>query len=685
VRARAALALAVLAAGSPWAPRAAAEDPVTKAGPPPARTNRLATERSPYLRQHMHNPVDWWPWGPEAFAKAKERDVPVFLSVGYAACHWCHVMEHESFEDAATAALLNEAFVCVKVDREERPDVDDVYMTAIQVTTGRGGWPMTCVLTPDGRPFVALTYLPRAALQDLARRVRSTWTGQRARVEAAADDVASAVRASAAGIDLPAVPGSDAEIVASAVERLRADFDPVHGGFDRVPKFPPHAALLLLLDRGGAVGGEAGLSMARRTLDAMASGGIRDHVGGGFHRYSTDAVWLLPHFEKMLYDNALLARAYLEAHAIDREPRWARVARSTLDWVVREMSVEGGGYASSLDADTEGHEGLTYTWTVDELAEALGKEDGALAARAFGARPEGNYDEEATRRPAGRNVLHLALPVADLAESLGLPAAHLGPRLDGLRGRLLAARAKRSQPGRDGKVVTAWNGLLLGAFARAGTVLGDAAWTERARDLARFLLRASRDGGRLLRFPKASGPTIPGFLDDHAHLADGLLDLAEATGEPGWADEAATLAGALLAGFAAPGGGFHSTSTAHEALLARPRTPSTRRSRPGTRRRRGCSCASPRGPARSAGRRRATPPSRRTARSRPARRRGRRRSSACSPTARRSPPRAPSRSRPTSACGGAPRRWTSSSSAGRRGPARACASWSAWPSTRAGT
>jgi uncharacterized protein YyaL (SSP411 family) len=517
----------------------------------------------------MHNPVDWHPWGTEAFERARREGKPVFLSIGYAACHWCHVMERESFEDAATARALNETFVCVKVDREERPDVDDVYMTAVQLTTGRGGWPMSCLLTPEGRPFLARTYIPAGDLRALCARVRELWRTDRPRLEEAAAQIADAVREQARGLEAGPLRGDDPELVRGAVARLAAEFDRERGGFDRVPKFPPHAALAFLLDRGGEAGGEEGLAMARKTLDAMASGGVRDHVGGGFHRYSTDAEWLLPHFEKMLYDNALLAAAYARAHALGREERYALVARETFDWLEREMAVAGGGYASSLDADTEHEEGLTYTWTVAELREVLGPTEGAWAAAVYGAAPDGNFRDEASGRRSGRNVLHLPVPLDEVARREGVPLGDVRRRLDAVRARLLAARARRAQPPRDGKVLTAWNALLVSAFAQAGTALRDPELVRRGERLAAFLLERSRDGERLLRFPKDSGPPIPGFLDDHAHLAEACLDLAEASGDDRHAAEARRLADAILARFQDPAGGFFQSSTEHEALLAR--------------------------------------------------------------------------------------------------------------------
>ncbi|MFO0932439.1 MAG: thioredoxin domain-containing protein [Planctomycetota bacterium] len=553
-------------------PAARAEDPMKPHGKPaaPAPLNRLAGERSPYLKQHQSNPVDWWPWGPEAFAEAKRLDKPVFLSIGYAACHWCHVMAHESFEDEATAKVMNEVFLNVKVDREERPDVDDVYMAAVQLTTGHGGWPMSVYLLPDGRPFLARTYLRKQDVVATAVRVAELWKTDRARIEGAADELADAIRQQAAGPRLPAHTGSDAELVAEAVAQSVASFDRERGGFDRRPKFPPHAHLLAFLDRDGTAAGPEALEMARVTLDGMARGGVHDHVGGGFHRYSTDAEWLVPHFEKMLYDNALLACAYARAAVVLKEPRHAEVVRGILGWVEREMAVAGGGYASSLDADTDGEEGLTYTWTPDEVRAAL--PDAGLAALVldvYGVRDGGNYLEEASGKPSGRSILHLREPLAKTAARLGRPLADLDRDLARARATLLAVRARRAQPGLDGKVLTSWNGLLLSAFAAAGTALHEPRFLDAGRALARFLLDHARDGDRLLRFPKASGPAIPGFLDDHVHLADGLLDLADATGEPAWADAARALADQVLARFADPAGGFFATSDAHERLLAR--------------------------------------------------------------------------------------------------------------------
>jgi uncharacterized protein YyaL (SSP411 family) len=566
-----ALAIVGLAAGTSSPSRAEDAMPTGKKTEPtsPAQpTNRLAGERSPYLRQHQHNPVDWRPWGAEAFAEAKAKGKPVFLSIGYAACHWCHVMAHESFESQDVAAAMNDVFVCVKVDREERPDIDDVYMAACQMTTGSGGWPLTAFLLPDGRPFLVRTFLRPDAVVQTSQQIARLWQTDRARLEAAAEEIANAVREHAASPQAPAFAGSDADLVREAVAQSVASFDRERGGFDRSPKFPPHAHLLFFLDGHGAAAGPEALAMARVTLDGMAAGGVCDHVGGGFHRYSTDAEWLVPHFEKMLYDNALLAQAYARAFEVTKEPRYADVVRALLAWVEREMAVAGGGYASSLDADTNHEEGLTYTWTPEEIRAALPATDAKLFESVYAVRAGGNYVEESSGRPTGRSILHLPEPLEKTAARAGRPVADIARDLARARITLLDVRMKRAQPGRDDKVLTAWNGLLISAFAIAGSALSEPQFLERGKTLARFLLDHGRDDGRLLRFPKGSGPAIPGFLDDHVHLADGLLDLADATGDAAWASEARVLADVVLARFADPAGGYFSSSSDHEALLS---------------------------------------------------------------------------------------------------------------------
>ena len=531
------------------------------------KPNRLAKERSPYLRQHQHNPVDWHPWGEEAFAKAEAEDKPVFLSVGYAACHWCHVMEHESFEDPETAAILNEAFVCVKVDREERPDVDRVYMTFVQRRTGRGGWPMTVFLTPEGKPFFGGTYFRREQLQQIVANTTTLWRDRRADVLETAEAYAAMVADSADGLDVPATDDSDAEILKTMRAALGASFDHAHGGYGRgpgawSPKFPPHGDLLYFLDKGGARMGPAEREQMLKTLDAMEAGGIHDQVGGGFHRYSTDRAWLLPHFEKMLYDNALLAQAYAAAYALTDEPRYRRVVARLFGWIEREMKRPGGGYASSLDADTEGEEGLTYTWSWAELEAVLSADELAFLAPLMGLKAEGNFRDEATGAPVDRNIPHWARP----------RDAALEARVDALLDKLHAARRERAQPPLDEKVIVAWNGLLLSAFARAGTHLEDPALHARGRELAAFLLEhCRREDGTLLRFPRDSGPEIVGFCEDHAHVVEGLLDLGEATGEARWLEAARDLGGRMNALFldGARGGFFATSDEHHEVLIAR--------------------------------------------------------------------------------------------------------------------
>ncbi|MGC8633451.1 MAG: thioredoxin domain-containing protein [Candidatus Limnocylindrales bacterium] len=582
--------------------------------------NHLAGETSPYLLQHAHNPVDWYPWGPEALARARTEDRPIFLSIGYAACHWCHVMERESFEDPRTAARLNAEFVPIKVDREERPDLDAIYMAAVQAMTGLGGWPMSVFLTPEGRPFYGGTYFPAArglgipAFGDVLQAVSAAWRERRSELEALAEQLSASVAASSRlalredpeGVASPARPGADGvggavgaapgdaagpppwsatadqgrepvlpvrpadhaqtverRLLARAVTVLASSFDRVNGGWGGAPKFPQPAVIELLLAWHVASGDALALASAERSLYAMASGGIHDQVGGGFHRYSTDARWLVPHFEKMLYDNAQLARAYVHAFALTGNPRHARVAGRTLDYLRREMTTPEGLFAASQDADTDGVEGATYTWTRAELEDALGS-DGPLVADALGATAEGNWD--------GRNVLYRARDVASLAALHGLDAPVVEARLGDALQRLLAVRAQRPQPLRDGKALAAWNGLAIAALADSGRVLGraeDLAAAIRAADAALRLLRDP--DGRLMRSWKDGRAVLPGYLEDYALLADGLLALYEATFDERWFAAARQLADVVLALFAEPAGGFWDTAADHEALFVRPR------------------------------------------------------------------------------------------------------------------
>jgi uncharacterized protein YyaL (SSP411 family) len=536
--------------------------------PPDGGTNfnRLIHATSPYLLQHARNPVDWFPWGPEALEKAKREDKPIFLSVGYSACHWCHVMEHESFEDAAVAKLLNELCVPVKVDREERPDLDDLYMVATQIMTGRGGWPNSVWLLPDGRPWYAGTYFPREdrggqpGFKTLLARLDEVWKSRRPDIEQQAAALTSAIQQNAAAAVSNAAPATRADLQATLEQALRAleeDYDPRHGGFGGAPKFPPHSTLRLLLAAHARDPQPGRLAMIQGTLDAMQAGGIHDHVGGGFHRYATDARWFLPHFEKMLYDNAQLARLYAEACRVTSNAAYAATARDTFDWVLRDMADPAGGFHSALDADSEGEEGRFYVWSRDQLEAVLGPEQADSFARAYGFTADGNYREEASGHATGANIPFLA------------PGAPRPELADALR-KLREARAQRVWPARDDKVLTAWNGLMIGALAIGSRDLGEPRYLAAATRAAEFLLTRMRHEGRLLRSWRDGQAHIPAYLDDHAALVDALLDLHEVTNEPRWRDEALAVARAMVALFRdEQDGTFYFTAPDHEQLLTR--------------------------------------------------------------------------------------------------------------------
>jgi uncharacterized protein YyaL (SSP411 family) len=512
--------------------------------------NRLALETSPYLLQHRDNPVDWYPWGAEALARARTQDRPILLSVGYSACHWCHVMERESFEDAATADYMNEHFVCVKVDREERPDVDAIYMEAVQAMTGQGGWPMTVFLDPEGVPFYGGTYFPpdesrgMPSFRMVMEAIVDAYSGKREEIReraAATRERLGAIGAVEPDPDLP----TDAELE-QALGGLLASADREHGGFRGAPKFPPASALELLLARG------AGADVVEKTLDAMLAGGIYDQLGGGFARYSVDAVWLVPHFEKMLYDNALLAPAYLHGWQVLGHERYRRVCEETLDWMLAEMRGPEGGFYSALDADSEGEEGRFYVWHPEQIRELLGADADAVLDH-YGVSQRGNFE--------GANILHLAAG-ADAEPPAGLDAA---------RRTLYEARAKRVWPGLDDKRLTAWNALAISALAEASAVLGREDYLDAARQCAGFVLGSLRDSeGRLLRTYKDGDARLNGYLEDHAFLLEALLSLYEASFEARWFEAARELAETMIARFGDPErGGFFSTSVDHEELIAR--------------------------------------------------------------------------------------------------------------------
>jgi len=548
-------------------------------------TNRLAGETSPYLLQHAHNPVDWYPWGAEALDAARALDRPIFLSIGYAACHWCHVMERETFEDEAVAADLRRDFIAIKVDREERPDLDAVYMAAVQTMTGGGGWPMSVFLTPAGQPFYGGTYFPPEprhglpAFRQVLAGVAVAWRDRREELEASGARLVEAIVESRAAVG--ADPGLELNggALDAAVAALEATFDAGRGGWGGAPKFPSAMTIAFLLQRSvgsdGRTGGDPrALAMARRTLDAMADGGIHDQLGGGFHRYATDAAWLVPHFEQMLYDNALLADAYLDAWRLTGEPAYRDVAFGVLDFIARDLRRPDGTFAASLDADTLGVEGATFTWTAAEIRTALGDE-AALFSTAYGVTDGGNWE--------GRTILSRVRDDADLAERFGCPVAEIAERLSAARATLFARRSERPQPARDDKALTAWNALAIGAFARAAAaVTGDVEPAElpsrsiRYRDLAitaaTALLAGVRDSaGRIHRSWKDGRATADGVLEDHADLAAGLLALYEVTFDERWFVAARELADAILERFADPDGGFFDTATDAEPLIARPK------------------------------------------------------------------------------------------------------------------
>ena len=551
--------------------------------------NRLAGETSPYLLQHAHNPVDWYPWGPDALAAARDGDKPIFLSIGYAACHWCHVMERETFEDEAVAADLRRDFIAIKVDREERPDIDQVYMSAVQALTGGGGWPMSVFLTPDGRPFYGGTYFPPEprhglpAFRQVLAGVAAAWHDDRAAVESSGQRLVDALvdhqrlagsGATGAGQGTQAALDGAGATFASALAALETAFDARRGGWGGAPKFPQSMTIEYLLRRSVGPGADAReLAMARRTLDAMAAGGIHDQLGGGFHRYSTDANWLVPHFEQMLYDNAQLARVYLHAWQLTGETQYRDVATGVLDFMARDLLRPDGTLAASLDADTQGVEGATFTWTAAEVRAVLGGADGDLVepfVGAYGVTAGGNWEDT--------TILSRVRFDQEVAAGLGLEPAEAARRLAAARAILLARRAERPQPARDDKALAAWNGLAIAAFADAAAALsiadgtaaaGYAAIATRAADAVLAGLRTA--DGRLRRSWKDGRASADGVLEDHADLAEGLLALYEATSDERWFVEARALADTILDHFVDPDGGFFDTADDAETLVARPR------------------------------------------------------------------------------------------------------------------
>jgi hypothetical protein len=540
------------------------------------KPNRLISEKSPYLLQHAYNPVDWHPWGPEAFEKALRENKPIFLSIGYSTCHWCHVMEEESFEDPQVAQLLNETFVSIKVDREERPDIDSHFMTISVMMTGSGGWPLNLMLTPDQKPFYASTYIPkesrfgRVGMLELIPRVQTAWLKQDKDMLDTANQVAAAVQqavdiSTAGDLDL------DETLLKAAYEDLANQFDAKNGGFGQTPKFPiPHNSLFLLR-YWQRTGDEAALAMVEKTLQAMRQGGVYDQLGFGFHRYSTDAVWLVPHFEKMLYDQALLAMAYLEAYQATGKAQYAQTAREIFTYVLRDMTAPTGGFYSAEDADSEGEEGKFYLWTTDEIRQTLQPEDADLVMAAFGIIPAGNFNDSIQGKPVGTNILHLTKPLPELAADLELAEPELVARLDSAIQQLLAARQARPHPSKDDKILTDWNGLMIVALARGGQVLDEAQYTQAAKQAADFILDDMRDEhGRLWHRYRDGEAAVPANVDDYAFLTWGLLELYESDFEVQYLETALNLTDDMLTHFwDEQNGGFYFTPDDGEGLLAR--------------------------------------------------------------------------------------------------------------------
>ncbi|MDB4985458.1 MAG: hypothetical protein JWN04_636 [Myxococcaceae bacterium] len=543
---------------------------------PAEKANRLLHETSPYLLQHAHNPVDWYPWGSAALERAQSEDKPLLLSIGYAACHWCHVMERESFEDPAIAALMNEHFVCIKVDREERPDLDDIYMAATVAMTGQGGWPMTVFLTPDQRPFYAGTYFPptsrygRPGFSDLLTRIAEVWRDERSGIEEQATELTNAVRTQLSAVAPAAVSRSTIEL---AVKQLSDAYDETFGGFGRAPKFPPSPALRLLLRHHASSGDARALAMVTGTLDGMRRGGMYDHVAGGFARYSTDERWHVPHFEKMLYDNAQLARVYTEAFQITGNPDYARVTRETLDYALRELQSPEGGFYSATDADSEGVEGKFFCFSESELRALLDEPTSSLFCAYYGVLPEGNWE--------GSNVLWTPRPLADVARELGLLDAdaeltveleRLRADLEGARARVYDARSLRVPPLLDDKVLVSWNGLLIGALAEAARVLDQPRYREAAERAADDLLsRFTRPDGGLYRTARAGKAHLDAYLEDYAYLGVALIELYECGADSRYLQRALALAERMQRDFADHEGGFFHTARDHEPLIARSR------------------------------------------------------------------------------------------------------------------
>jgi uncharacterized protein YyaL (SSP411 family) len=540
--------------------------------------NKLISEKSPYLLQHARNPVDWYPWGADAFNRAQNENKPIFLSIGYSTCHWCHVMEKESFEDPEVARLLNETFVCIKVDREERPDIDNTYMTVCHMMSGSGGWPLTIIMTPDKKPFFATTYVPketrfgRIGMKEIIPSIKALWTGKRSELLTSAGQIAGALEQ----IESEARGSLGSELGEStlkkAYDQLARSFDAQNGGFGTAPKFPTPHNLMFLLRYWKRTGDKQALAMVEKTLEAMRLGGIYDHVGFGFHRYSTDNRWFLPHFEKMLYDQALLAMAYIEAYqATDGKEAYEQTAREIFSYVLRDMTNREGGFYSAEDADSEGEEGRFYLWTWDEVGHVLSGEEAELMARVFTVKKDGNFTEEATGRETGKNILVLKKPFAVIASDLAISTNELAQRLEVARKKLFEARTKRVRPHKDDKILTDWNGLMIAALAKGAQAFDDSRYADAARRSADFILATMVDAkGRLYHRYRDGEAAIGAFLDDYAFLTWGLIELYETTFASSYLQRALDLNALMLEHFwDGEGGGFYFTADDADRVLVR--------------------------------------------------------------------------------------------------------------------
>jgi uncharacterized protein YyaL (SSP411 family) len=538
------------------------------------KANRLIDEKSPYLLQHAYNPVDWYPWGEEAFEKARREDKPIFLSIGYSTCHWCHVMEHESFEDEESARLMNDTFISIKVDREERPDIDHMYMSVAQMMTGSGGWPLNIIMTPDKKPFFAGTYFPKSSrygrigLDDLSKRIKELWVNQRDKVLQSAGKVFAAIR------QVPdEQPGEalDKQVVEIAYQQLSQRFDKTRGGFSESPKFPTPHNMLFLLRYWKRTNDPQALAMVEKTLQSMRRGGIYDHVGYGFHRYATDAEWLVPHFEKMLYDQAMLAMADLEAYQATGKDEYASTAEEIFTYVLRDMTSPEGGFYSAEDADSEGEEGKFYVWKVEELRGILDNAEADLVIKVFNVQPRGNFNEEATGRLTGHNILHMTESMDLTARRLNMSENDAVDVLERARKKLFEVREKRIHPHKDDKILTDWNGLMIAAFAKGARVLEKPEYATAAERASDFILKTLRDrDGRLLHRYREGDAGLPAHVDDYAFFIWGLLELYETTFDVKYLKTALDLNKVFLNRFWDPQiGGFFFTADDGEELIVR--------------------------------------------------------------------------------------------------------------------